>query len=141
MIDRDESGLNRGSECLRGQTRTPAQRRQKSRTKQMLRRSINLFILLSSMSFPVTVVGQKRPDSNDQLLETGRAEKLVIPPAYPSEIRIISYNIRWRTGTELQEIVRWLKGNKDFTAPVLVGLQEVDRAKQRTGKTNNARTL
>lgn len=113
-----------------------------SKTKQMLWRPSNFLILLLSVSFSLTVMAQKLPlDSNDQLLETGRAAKLLNRPASQSEIKIVSYNIRWRTGTELQEIVRWLKGNKDVTAPVIIGLQEVDRAKERTGKTNNARAL
>jgi len=108
----------------------------------MLPRLINFLVLFLIMSLSLTALAQKRAaDSNDQLLETGRASKIALPPASPSEIKIVSYNIRWRTGTELQEIARWLKGNKDAGSPVIIGLQEVDRAKQRTAKINNARIL
>jgi endonuclease/exonuclease/phosphatase family metal-dependent hydrolase len=39
----------------------------------------------------------------------------------------------------LQQIARWLKEKSD--QPLLVSLQEVDRAKKRTGNVNNARAL
>ncbi len=108
----------------------------------MLRCLIYFLVFLLIMSLSFTALAQKRPaDSSDQLLETGRASKLALPPASPSEIKIVSYNIRWRDGRELHEIARWLKGNKDVVSPSMIGLQEVDRAKRRTGKINNARTL
>jgi len=73
------------------------------------------------------------------LLESGHATRLAEVPKASSQIRIVSYNIRWRTGTQLQEIARFLKGNNK--QPLIIGLQEVDRAKARTGKADNARLL
>ena len=64
-----------------------------------------------------------------------------LPPAEPAEdlkeISIVTYNIRWRTDKELFQIGDWLKSKH----PSVIALQEVDRAKQRTNKTNNARAL
>ena len=71
------------------------------------------------------------------LLETGQATKLITAPDTPVEVTVVSYNIRWRTGAELEQIASWLKSKH----AVVIALQEVDRAKQRTGKTNNARAL
>ncbi len=78
----------------------------------------------------------KSAPAND-LLETGQAAKLLAPPAALTEITVVSYNIRWRTGAELNQISDWLKGKR----ALIIALQEVDRARERTGKTNNAREL
>lgn len=87
---------------------------------------------------------ESAPQTNDrahpQLLESGKAEK-VSEPANSDEIKIVSYNIRWRSGEELQQIIRWLKESNALHQPIVIGLQEVDRAKQRTGKTNNAKAI
>lgn len=71
-----------------------------------------------------------------ELLEIGQATKLAAAPNAP-EIPVVSYNIRWRSGKELDQIASWLKAKR----AALIALQEVDRAKQRTGKNNNARSL
>jgi len=92
--------------------------------------TLNLILVTSSFS---------QVTQTNSLLESGQATKLAQLPKAPSEIRIVSYNIRWRTGTQLQEIAHWLK-EKNQPA-VIIGLQEVDRARQRTGKVNNARVL
>ncbi len=70
------------------------------------------------------------------LLETGQAMKIVSPPA-GDEVTLVSYNIRWRTGADLDEIASWLRSN----GATVIALQEVDRGKKRTGKINNARAL
>ena len=73
------------------------------------------------------------------LLESGRARKLSNPPAIPTTIKIVSYNIRWRSGKDLQAISDWLKTSDNL--PPIIGLQEVDRAKKRSGARNHARAL
>src|SRR6201988_3908470 len=70
------------------------------------------------------------------LLETGQAAKINAPPA-TGEVTLVSYNIRWRTGAELDQIAAWLKSQN----ATIIALQEVDRGKKRTGKNNNARAL
>ena len=74
---------------------------------------------------------------NSQLLEFGGPAKPSSAPKMPAQISIVSYNIRWRTGAELDRIAAWLKSK----GVCLIALQEVDRAKQRTARVNNARAL
>jgi endonuclease/exonuclease/phosphatase family metal-dependent hydrolase len=93
--------------------------------------TISLFFLVCVLM----AVGQQTNDS--QLLETGRSTKLEKREEPAKQISIVTYNIRWRTGDELTKIADWLKGKR----PTLIALQEVDRAKQRTKQTNNARAL
>ncbi|HEX5705543.1 MAG TPA: endonuclease/exonuclease/phosphatase family protein [Pyrinomonadaceae bacterium] len=73
------------------------------------------------------------------LLESGKAPRLAEPPR-ANDLKIVSYNIRWRSGKELQEIVRWLK-EAGSVRPSIIGLQEVDRARKRSGKANHAKGL
>jgi endonuclease/exonuclease/phosphatase family metal-dependent hydrolase len=80
---------------------------------------------------------QKDLPAPKPLLETGQAAKLISGPDSPAQITVVSYNIRWRTGAELEQIASWLKSKQ----ALVIALQEVDRTKQRTGKTNNARAL
>lgn len=77
--------------------------------------------------------------NNGNSLESGRAEK-PLPPVAANEIKIVSYNIRWRSGKELQEIATWLKST-EAPAPAIIGLQEVDRAKKRSSHENHAKAL
>ncbi len=84
-------------------------------------------LLLPMVSFP----------QETNLLETGRAAKLATHAKAAAEITVASYNIRWRTGSELQQIAEWLKAKQAS----LIALQEVDRAKDRTHRNNNARAL
>jgi endonuclease/exonuclease/phosphatase family metal-dependent hydrolase len=106
----------------------------------MLRRSIHFLpFLMIALSFLVTFAQKPSTNSNDQLLEIGHAERLSTPATAPDEIKIVSYNIRWRSGKELEQIVDWLKSKE--APPTIIGLQEVDRAKQRSGQTDNARVL
>src|SRR5215467_2153821 len=95
-----------------------------------LRRSLSPFaavLLLPVLGFP----------QEANLLETGHAAKLANHGRAPAQITVVTYNIRWRTGPELQQIADWLRAKQAS----LIALQEVDRAKERTHKTNNARAL
>ena len=72
-------------------------------------------------------------------LESGTGETLTDPPRV-NELKIVSYNIRWRSGKELQEIIRWLK-EPGSLRPAIIGLQEVDRARKRSGNANHAKRI
>ena len=82
------------------------------------------------------VLPKKELTAPKPLLETGQATRLTTP-LNTAEITVVSYNIRWRTAAELEQIASWLKSKH----AVVIALQEVDRAKERTGKANNARAL
>jgi endonuclease/exonuclease/phosphatase family metal-dependent hydrolase len=92
-----------------------------------------LFLLLVISSSNWGVI----PTQSIELLEEGQASKLIKPNQANGEFPVVSYNIRWRTGDQLNQIGEWLKKK----GPAIVALQEVDRAKKRTSKANNARTL
>lgn len=96
---------------------------------------IYAFLLLGLML--TSNFGQSKLARPDDLLEIGRGSKMITPSSNPKDLTVVSYNIRWRTSKELDQIIEWLENKK----VALVALQEVDRARERTGKTNNARVL
>jgi len=76
-----------------------------------------------------------------QLLEIGHASKTQPVTQAPSEIKVISYNIRWRSGEELRKLAKLLKDDAEIGGASILGLQEVDRHKDRSGNTNTAKIL
>ncbi len=104
--------------------------------------------------FPITLLGltwalfppingwsqthQRLPDS--ELLEVGRGG--VAPKAHtPAELKIVSYNIRWRGGDELRELIKLLKDDPEVGGASVIGLQEVDRNKKRTNNINTVKLI
>jgi endonuclease/exonuclease/phosphatase family metal-dependent hydrolase len=81
------------------------------------------------------------PHPDVQLLESGKATSLRKPPSTPSEIKVISYNIRWRSGDDLKTLIRLLQDDPEIGGASILALQEVDRNKKRTGNTNTARLI
>ena len=75
------------------------------------------------------------------LLEVGGESKPVAERDVPDELKIVSYNIRWRGGDDLKQIIRMLKEDPEVGGAHVIGLQEVDRNKKRTGNVNTARQL
>ena len=116
---------------------------------EVLRRSksrpIMRFILLSLLcaflfSAPIGFPQVSRtPDS--ELLETGRASTLADSPKAAADIKVVSYNIRWRGGEELDELIRLLKQDSAIAGATLIGLQEVDRNKRRTDNLNTVKLM
>ncbi|HYN86300.1 MAG TPA: endonuclease/exonuclease/phosphatase family protein [Pyrinomonadaceae bacterium] len=82
-----------------------------------------------------------------ELLETGSASKLAAERASaegvatPTELKFVSYNIRYRHGEDLQRLIALLKTDAEIGGASVIGLQEVDRSKKRTKFTNTARVL
>ena len=81
--------------------------------------------------------GEKEP----LLLEVGGDVKTDKAPAAPAELKVVSYNIRYRAGDELKELIKLLKEDPQIGGAHVIGLQEVDRDKRRTGNVNTARQL
>ena len=90
---------------------------------------------------PVTSLSQKiqRP-TDSELLEVGPA-KVAPPSRETAEIKIVSYNIRWRGGDELRELIKLLKDDPEFGGASVIGLQEVDRNKKRTNNINTVKLI
>ena len=89
-----------------------------------------LFLFLLQLTF-----------ADDQLLEVGRAATIRKYAPATNELKIVSYNIRWRGGDELKQLAKLLHDDKEIGGASILCLQEVDRKKKRTGNSNTARTL
>ena len=113
----------------------------KRRPLQVLRRfSLPALFCASLLSATAALPRDSRtPDS--ELLETGRAPAVADSPKAPVDIKVVSYNIRWRGGEDLDELVKHLKENSEIAGAGFVGLQEVDRNKKRTGNVNTVKTI
>jgi endonuclease/exonuclease/phosphatase family metal-dependent hydrolase len=79
--------------------------------------------------------------SEARLLEVG--DRVPAKPAgdAPAELKIVSYNIRYRAGEDLKRLAQLLKDDPEIGGAHVIGLQEVDRNKKRTGNVNTARQL
>jgi len=75
-------------------------------------------------------------DSN--LLEIGPPPKSLATNKSLTEIKVISYNIRWRSGNELQKMINHFQRDPEIGGASILGLQEVDRNKKRSGNKNTA---
>ena len=77
---------------------------------------------------------------NSELLETASSART--SPAKPgNEFKIISYNIRWRSGDDLRKLGQLMKESPTVGGATILGLQEVDRNKKRSGNKNSAAIL
>ncbi|HKQ53969.1 MAG TPA: endonuclease/exonuclease/phosphatase family protein, partial [Pyrinomonadaceae bacterium] len=109
-----------------------------TRRRSHFRRALVIpFILILALAphLPASVSDEQR------LLETGAAPKLAHPPPSPDSIKIVSYNIRWRGGDDLRRLIQLLKADPEIGGAAVIGLQEVDRNKKRTGNVNTARLM
>ena len=80
-------------------------------------------------------------NSDSHLLEIGRASKMRTVTESPAEVKVVSYNIRWRGGEELSKLAQVLKDDPEIGGAAILGLQEVDRNKKRTGNKNTVKIL
>ncbi|HVG32002.1 MAG TPA: endonuclease/exonuclease/phosphatase family protein [Pyrinomonadaceae bacterium] len=92
-------------------------------------------LLVSSLSMAHASTGP------ELLLETGSAQKAGTLPSVPAVIKIVSYNMRWRGGEDLRELIELLRSDSLIGRAQIIGLQEVDRNKKRTRYTNTARMM
>jgi len=95
-----------------------------------------IFVVLSLL-FPVLATSAQ----TSELLEIGGSAKTPNLKTAPAQIKIVSYNIRWRSGAELGEISQRLKSDAGIGGAAIIGLQESDRNKERSHHTNTARLL
>ena len=80
-------------------------------------------------------------DRESPLLETGRGPKPQPARQSPANLKVVSYNIRWRSGDDLRKLAALLKDDPEIGGAAILGLQEVDRKKKRSGNKNNAAIL
>jgi endonuclease/exonuclease/phosphatase family metal-dependent hydrolase len=103
-----------------------------------------LGLILISAPLPTFTRAVAADDSSaaGAVMETGSAPKansLAAPS--PDSIKIVSYNIRYRCGKDLARLIELLKTDTEIGHAAVIGLQEVDRNKKRTGNVNTARLL
>ncbi len=85
-----------------------------------------------------------RDDDAARLLEVGARPGgggAASRDAAPAEIKIVSYNIRWRGGDDLKRLIETLRADKEIGGAHVIGLQEVDRDRRRSGGVNAARLM
>lgn len=112
----------------------------RSQLKRLLCFSLPALFCASLLSATAVLSRDSRtPDS--ELLETGRAPTITEAPKSPADIKVVSYNIRWRGGEDLDELIKHLKHDSELAGASIVGLQEVDRNKKRTGNLNTAKKM
>jgi endonuclease/exonuclease/phosphatase family metal-dependent hydrolase len=91
-------------------------------------------------------------DVPERLLEVGGAAKVsdggggakfshAVKGTPDGEIKIVSYNIRWRGGNDLKRLIRTLRDDPVIGGAHVIGLQEVDRDRKRSGNVNAARLM
>lgn len=76
-----------------------------------------------------------------QLLEIGHPPKARSAIQPSPNIKLVSYNIRWRSGDDLHKLAQLLRDDPEIGGATILGLQEVDRNKKRTGNKNTAQIL
>src|SRR5688572_33343670 len=80
--------------------------------------------------------------NNDPLLlESGKAATVKTATTPPAEFKIVSYNIRWRSGDELKKLTKLLQEDPEIGSAAILALQEVDRRKKRTGNSHVAKLM
>ena len=92
-----------------------------------------ILLIIALMSLSVGI------DSNE-LLESGSPAKAAKPTAR-LETKIVSYNIRWRSGKELEKLLKFFEEDQEIGDADILALQEVDRRKKRSGHTNTAKVI
>jgi endonuclease/exonuclease/phosphatase family metal-dependent hydrolase len=81
------------------------------------------------------------PHSDETLLECGKGTTLRQQTAAPNELKVVSYNIRWRSGDDLKKVIKLLQDDTEVGGAAILGLQEVDRRKKRSGNTNTVKLI
>jgi endonuclease/exonuclease/phosphatase family metal-dependent hydrolase len=75
------------------------------------------------------------------LLESGKAVNVRQQNSSPAEIKILSYNIRWRSGDDLKTLIKLFQTDPEIGNAKILALQEVDRRKKRSGNNNTAKMI
>ena len=98
-----------------------------------------ILLLLLQLAVPQGDADDAKLDS--LLLESGQAATLRKHTPEARDIKVVSYNIRWRGGEDLKRIIKLLHEDPEIGNAAILGLQEVDRRKKRTGHNNTVKML
>jgi endonuclease/exonuclease/phosphatase family metal-dependent hydrolase len=81
------------------------------------------------------------PNKEAALLEIGAGSKLAQPPKLSRQFKVVSYNIRWRSGDDLRELIKLFQSDPEIGGAAFLGLQETDRRKKRSSYTNTPKLI
>jgi endonuclease/exonuclease/phosphatase family metal-dependent hydrolase len=105
-------------------------------------RTALIIVLIGTISAAALAIRQQDKRHNTQaILELGQPAPKISPSKDVPGLKIVSYNIRWRSGDQLQQIIQLLKTDPEIGGAGIIGLQEVDRNKKRTANTNTAKLI
>ena len=93
------------------------------------------------MTILLIVLSLLLPRPDVQLLESGQAATLRKQTSTPTELKVITYNIRWRSGDDLEDMIKLMKNDPEIGGASILALQEVDRHKKRSGLNNTAKII
>lgn len=90
---------------------------------------------------PIKPASHISSNADALLLESGKPARLRPIGQANGEIKIVSYNIRYRSGDDLTKLLKLFREDPEIGNAMILGLQEVDRHKKRTDKTNTAKII
>lgn len=90
---------------------------------------------------PIKAPAQISAEADSLLLESGKPSQLRQFKLANGEMKIVSYNIRYRSGEDLNKLLKLFREDPEIGNALILGLQEVDRHKKRSGKTNTAKII
>ncbi len=109
-----------------------------------MRKVILAFLLLVPLPSPA-FQHKSHPNveksSDSLLLESGKGATLKTNTGKQGEIKVVSYNIRWRSGDELKQLTKLLREDPEIGSASIIGLQEVDRKKKRSRNSHCAKQM
>ncbi len=97
--------------------------------------------VVQKTSEPVKSAAHVSSENDSSLLEFGAPRTMRPLGVSNGQIKVVSYNIRYRSGKDLEKLLRLFKEDPEIGNAVILGLQEVDRHKMRTDKTNTAKII
>jgi len=98
-------------------------------------------IVIQKSDGPARSESRMSDQTDSALLESGQPTKPHEIAPSNGEIKIVTYNIRYRCGEDLNQLVELFRKDPEIGNAAVLGLQEVDRNKKRTGKSNTAKTI
>lgn len=98
-------------------------------------RLVIVFILFS------TALSAQDKNHSGMLLEVGHFADKTEKQSSQNEIKIVSYNMRWRGGDDLKKLIELFRTDKEIGGASIIGLQEVDRNKKRTRNKNTVKAM